>query len=74
MDSNTLTTQEATTMKIQINEVWNGGSDGSKELAVINVVGNNPKQSVYDWISANRPDLDLCTSIYAHGFHAKQIA
>ena len=60
-------------MKIQINEVWNGGSDGSKKLAVIEVKGN-PRQDVYDWIAANRPDLDLCTSIYGHGFHAQEVA
>ena len=59
-------------MKIQINEVWNGGSDGSKELAIIDVTGN-PHKAVYAWIAIHRPDLDLCTSIYGHGFHAKEV-
>lgn len=60
-------------MKIRINEVWSGGTNGSKELAIIEASGD-PRKAVYAWINANRPDLELCTSIYGHGFHAEQVA
>lgn len=59
-------------MKIQINEVWNDTGKSNK-LAVIEVNGN-PKLAVWDWIEANRPDLSLDTGLFAHGFHAQQVA
>ena len=66
------TKQEDTKMKIQINEVWNS-TGKSVELAVIEASGN-PRRAVYDWIAANRPDLDMATALYSHGFHAQEIA
>ena len=64
------TKQKESVMKIRISEVWNGGSDGSKELAVIEASPSTAKQDVYSWVSANRPDLHLCSSVTDHGFHA----
>lgn len=64
-------------MKIQINEVWNGGSDGSKELAVIEINTKAPHiafQAVKNWVNEHRPDLDLCRSIYDHGYAAREIS
>ena len=43
-------------MIIKISEVWNGGTDGVKELAVIETVGAFAKEDVFSWISKNRPD------------------
>lgn len=59
-------------MRIKITEVWNGGTEKQQELAIIEAP-NHPiqaRQSVYAWIGKNRPDLDLCTSINGHGYHA----
>lgn len=55
-------------MRILINEVWNA-EGRTVELARIEANGN-PRAAVYEWIRANRPDLDLATTIDAHGFHA----
>lgn len=59
-------------MKIKITEVWNGGSAGEKTLAIIETVSADPKTEVFLWVRENRPDLELSTSIYSHGFHAKE--
>lgn len=55
-------------MKIQISEVWN--AEGKSEKLAIIDGGRNPAQAVRDWIAANRPDLDLANTLYAHGYHA----
>lgn len=60
-------------MRIKISEVWNGGTNGSVELAVIEVDPSHPVSDVYDWVNKNRPGLPLNTSINGHGFHAIQI-
>ena len=60
-------------MKIKISEVWNGGSDKSEELAIIETTPSEAKQDVFAWIHKNRPDLRLNTSISGHGFHAIKI-
>lgn len=59
-------------MRIQINEVWND-SGKSVELAIIEPVGS-PFLAVQTWIATNRPDLECAMSIYAHGFHAVEVA
>ena len=60
-------------MKIKISEVWNGGTDGEKILAIIETTSENPKEAVFSWIRKNRPDLELSTSIFSHGFSAKAV-
>ena len=62
-------------MRIKISEVWNGGSDGSKELTVIETPGNaiQAVKSVRNWIVNNRPGLSICQSINGHGYHAIEV-
>ena len=58
--------------RIAINEVWN--HDGrSVRLAVIEAKPGRERSEVVAWILNNRPDLDLATTIDAHGYHAVAI-
>ena len=59
-------------MKIQINEVWNQ-TGKSEELTVIEVNGtpSDCRSAVRDWIDNNRPDLQLASGLYDHGYHAR---
>ena len=59
-------------MQIQISEVWNREGK-SKVLAVIENGYVAPNLAVWDWIHANRPDLDLAGIVNDHGFHAVAI-
>lgn len=62
-------------MTIRISEVWNNDTPHKKtELAVIIIAPKkNPVLAVQNWISANRPDLQLADTITAHGYHAIEI-
>lgn len=57
-------------MRVKISEVWNGGSGGVRELAVIETTRINANRDIRSWIRSNRPDLSISSSINSHGFHA----
>lgn len=59
-------------IQIKISEVWNGTGE-SETLAIIETTPQLAKTEVYQWINANRPDLSLARTIYAHGFHACEV-
>lgn len=54
---------------IVISEVWNA-EGRSVELVRIPMT-DNPRVDVMRWISANRPELDLASGLYSHGYHAR---
>jgi hypothetical protein len=57
-------------INILIEEVWNHKGESQKLVILENVQLNKARTAVYDWISANRPELQLATGILDHGYHA----